>query len=83
MAAPNSVPPDREKSREVAAVAGVMDALIWRRVLEANPEVKRAGKRVVIHREFLTKLGRVLATGSLGLEPRDELWPLYGGILVQ
>jgi hypothetical protein len=83
MTATNTVLPDAGESREVVALACVLEALTWRHLLESTLEVKRPGQRVVIHPDFLHKLGLGLSTTDLVVDPHEELWGLYQGILDQ
>jgi hypothetical protein len=69
-------------AREEVCPSGIADALSWRHVLETNdyeqnPDYKRPGLRIVVYPEFLTKLGLVLASGNLGMDPCDERLPAY------
>jgi hypothetical protein len=67
---------------ETVALAGELEALTWRHTLEPNqyPDYRRIGRRAIIRREFLTKLGLVLTAGDMNPEPREELWQFYRGI---
>jgi hypothetical protein len=48
---------------------GLLDALTLRYALESNPNFKTPGLRVIIHTDFLSKLGSVLGTADLGMGP--------------
>jgi hypothetical protein len=83
----STVMPNTGRASEAVALARVLDALTWRHVLAApapdDPDYELPGQMVVIYPDFLSKLGLVFATGDLGMDPLEELWPIYQGILEQ
>jgi hypothetical protein len=44
MTVTNTVLPDTEDSREAVWLAGIVEALVWRHVLESNPEFQIPGR---------------------------------------
>jgi hypothetical protein len=73
-------PPEYGQSKEVIALAGVLDALQWRHVLETNTSEK-AGLSLVIDPRLLSKLVLVVPTTDAGMDGQSELWPLCEVIL--
>jgi hypothetical protein len=79
--ATSTILPNTGESREGVALAGISDVLRRRHVLESNPNYKRPALKVVIYPDFLSRLGLVLTTANLGMDPQEELWPVYQSIL--
>jgi hypothetical protein len=52
----------------------------WART-SIDPDYTRPGQPVIVYPKFLEKLGVVLATENVGLDPADSRWPTYEQIL--
>jgi hypothetical protein len=72
-------------TREEVALSGIVDVLSWRHALELSPDPNhlRSGRRIMVDPKFLDKLGAIIETGEIGLDPVQSRWLAYEAIFVQ
>jgi hypothetical protein len=71
-------------TKEEVCLSGVADALGWRQVLERNDYVLRPEcTRFLVYPDFLSKLGLVVTTRNLGMDPDDKNWRAYESIILE